>query len=365
MFVIQFNRFGPNQPVVWGRHVVLFMHQAITHRSFWTYLFTTRWVLHAFFWLAWYGAGVFYTLIGVISASPTYYGALLVAHISIAAVSYVHLYGLLPRFFERKQYVSYGLALAGLSIGGTLLLTFLRLMLSANARGFWQTAGAQSTTIVLFFIITTFLHRYRQLQRNNRSLREQQVETELHLLKQQINPHFFFNNLNSLYSLALAQSPHTPAQILRLADLMRYMFDFASQPQVALHKELEYLQNYVALEKVRLVDPAAVRLTVQGNPMGWVIAPMMLLPFVENAFKHGIEQQSRHGVVSIEVAVQANGLFLLVENSRPRPAARQAETTGTGIANVRKRLGLLYPNRHTLSIEESAQQFRVALSLAL
>ncbi|WP_375448372.1 sensor histidine kinase [uncultured Fibrella sp.] len=333
--------------------------------SVWKTLFTSRPLLHVLFWLTWYGYGVYFTLIGISPAPPNYYGLLLLIHGVLAAVCYAHLYGLLPRLLRPGRYVYYGLSLAGLVGVGALPLTAIALALNNHQHGFGQTFSAELTNIALFLSITTFLHQYRQLQRNNQSLREKQVETELNLLKQQVNPHFFFNNLNSLYSLSLAQSPHTPVQILRLADLMRYMFDFAPQPQVALQKEIEYIQNYVALESMRLTDPTTVRLTVQGDPAGRVIAPMMLLPFVENAFKHGIEQQSRQGVVSIDVGIQANGLFLWVENTRPPVVLSQPELPGTGIANVRKRLNLTYPNQHTLHIDESPGHFRVSLHLTL
>ncbi|WP_052732927.1 sensor histidine kinase [Hymenobacter terrenus] len=324
-------------------------------------LFATRWLLHGVFWLAWYIPELLSDSLSNKPLDGEQTVRELLHYALMAAAVYTNLYGLLPRLFRHGCYGLYAAAVGVLWLGTSALGA----LLYKQPLSKMSVVVGHLTTTAIFLFVAAALHAYRRLMLTNEELRKKQFQAELELLQQQLNPHFFFNSLNSLYALSLANSPQTPTTILQLADLMRYMFDYASLPQVALQQEIAYLQNYVAIERVRLSGRADISLTIQGDVAGHVIAPIILLPFVENAFKHGVEQRSGQVELRILLAMQPNGLFFMVENSMPRQPVANSSNPGTGIANVRRRLELLYPNRHSLSIQPGSELFTASLHVQL
>lgn len=201
---------------------------------------------------------------------------------------------------------------------------------------------------------------------------QQQVagtSAELAQLRSQINPHFLFNALNSLYAAAMKESAEKTAEgIQRLGDIMRFMLQENNQERIAVEKEIEYLHNYIHLQRIRIDETQGIEIKVVLNqPANEVyIAPMMLIPFVENAFKHGISHRSPSWIF-ITLSFDAKHLYFRVQNSKHirREADPEEYYSGIGLQNIEKRLGLLYPGRHTLQIQQSDQDYIASLTLLL
>ncbi|MGY3214906.1 sensor histidine kinase [Mucilaginibacter sp. HD30] len=206
-----------------------------------------------------------------------------------------------------------------------------------------------------------FLIRSLTQEREMKELKEQQLVSELNYLKAQLHPHFFFNTMNNIYSLALKQSKDTPAVVAKLADMMRYILYEADQPKVSLSKEIIFLTNYVEVERIRH-QQNTIRFDVQGANEAASIEPLLMLPFIENAFKHGLEQETGQGFVNIILCIIDNELTLEVSNSKPRQLNL---SPGIGLQNVVKRLALLYQGRHDLRVNEEAGTYHVTLTLQL
>jgi hypothetical protein len=199
-------------------------------------------------------------------------------------------------------------------------------------------------------------------EQQREALKVENLNAELKFLKSQINPHFLFNCLNTIYSLAHKHSAQTEHAIVKLSTIMRYMIYDSNEDKVQLQQELQYLEDYIDIQRLRLPDDIVVDYAVQGNPVGLKIEPMLLVPFVENAFKHGISY-AEPSFIAIALAIERNQVRLVVENSRFRK--RVAEKGGIGLQNVRKRLELLYTGDHDLEITESENQFIVDLKIVL
>ena len=190
------------------------------------------------------------------------------------------------------------------------------------------------------------------------------TQAELAFLRTQINPHFLYNTLNYLYATAYEVSEELAEAILRLSDLMRYLLHDNPDGQVDLAKEVEYVENYLALHRLRFEDKFFVEFTQTGQPIGGQrVAPLLLIPFVENALKHGVVSQAAHPVRIHLHLSPANLLELTVENRINRQ--QKDTTTGVGLPNIRRRLALLYPGRHTLAVHDDGATYRTHLVLSL
>ncbi|MDQ7947706.1 MAG: histidine kinase [Pedobacter sp.] len=218
--------------------------------------------------------------------------------------------------------------------------------------------------IVFTIIGFAFLIRSLQQDEQLKSLKEQQLITELNYLKAQLQPHFFFNTLNNIYGLAIKNDKSTAPMLAKLADLMRYIIYEADQQTVPLVKDIEFLTNYVAIEKMRHHEHVSINFEVQGSMEGHAIQPLLLLPFIENAFKHGLQDETQKGNVEIIICKMEKELTLEVSNSRPT-AKLKGSFVGMGIANVKKRLALLYPGQHELQIVDNVSSHHVNLTLLL
>ena len=197
-------------------------------------------------------------------------------------------------------------------------------------------------------------------ERENQQLRGEKRAAEVAFLKTQINPHFLYNTLNMLYSMAYPVAKPVANAILKLSELMRYMLHESPDGQVDLAQEIEYLHNYLALYRLRFPDNLFVDFTVTGEPAGHRIAPLVLIPFVENAIKHGVLDNPDHPV-HIHLILSDNQLKFEVENRRSDD--NKDATTGIGLPNLRRRLELLYPKRHTLRVDSTNEQFTTSLRL--
>ena len=191
----------------------------------------------------------------------------------------------------------------------------------------------------------------------------EKLNVELKLLKHQINPHFLFNTLNSIYSLALMKSDMTAEEVMKLSEMMRYVLQDVSGEKVPLELELEYIRHFVELQKIRLNDNVEVQFRVAGEPGLFEIPPIILVPFIENAFKFG---SSAHESARIGIDIRTEGAVLkMLVTNRIFPGRTAGPAFGIGIANTRKRLEMIYPGRHELDIEKNEGHFIVNLSVNL
>jgi len=204
------------------------------------------------------------------------------------------------------------------------------------------------------------------LKINNRwkKAEEEKINTELSYLKAQVNPHFLFNTLNSIYSLALEKSDNTAMAVVKLSAMMRYVLSEADKDFVSLEKELDYISSYIELQKIRYGSAIPFTYIVRGNIAGKKIAPLILISFVENAFKHGVNAEE-DSAISIEINVKENELHLTVTNNKVQVQLAEEDKTGVGIENARNRLQLLYPGSHTLIIADNTTNFVADLKLNL
>lgn len=225
-------------------------------------------------------------------------------------------------------------------------------------------------TIMLFLLIMIIsggikvINQWFKTERRNEEIVREKVTTELALLKSQINPHFFFNTLNNIYSLAVTSSPDTATAVLKLSSIMRYVLDDARSNYVPLNKEIQFIENYIALQSVRLTDKVTVRFIKEGNAEEKQIAPLLLIAFVENAFKYGISTHLS-SVIDIALKVTDKHLNFIVTNQKLHNNNTDIAQTGTGLINTKRRLELLYPDKYSLQIEDKDNLFHVHLILDL
>lgn len=203
---------------------------------------------------------------------------------------------------------------------------------------------------------------WRQAERRARDIENEHLRTELSFLHMQINPHFLFNSLNTIYGLSLKKSDNAPKAVLKLSQLLRYMIEETGHNTVPLDQEVTYLHNFIELQKMRSGPSLTVSFEVEGDINGANIAPMLLLPFVENAFKYGLNN-SLESPIHISLRVSKEQIAFSVSNKKFENMERHS--SGIGIPNVQRRLELLYPGKHILTIEDAADTYLVKLIITL
>ena len=282
---------------------------------------------------------------------------------------YTNIYYLIPKFLEKKRYISY-------VIGCVLIIATwgpVAAYLEPWTDEHWFGLPSEVVRIedgffaILFVLIIATLMNlsYRwfiQLSRI-KQVENDRLNIELSLLKNQINPHFFFNTLNNLYSLALEKADETPKVILKLSEMMRYTIYDCKESQVQIGNEIKYLENYIALQQIRHNTDDNIKFTKEVEDSRTKIAPMILIVFLENAIKHGLEVMSEKGYLNIVLKVTEKELRFEIENNHENSDLEVIE--GLGLENVRRRLSLIYSENHTLEIENLDGVFKIELSIQL
>lgn len=215
-------------------------------------------------------------------------------------------------------------------------------------------------------VISTMLRLYVEWRKNEdlRKIGEnEKIHSELQFLKTQLNPHFLFNSLNAIYSLSVKKSSDTSEAIISLSELMRYMLYEANKNFVPLHKELEYIKNYVQLQRLRLADSENVTLKISGEDKGKVIPPLLFISFIENAFKYGTDYKGKTNV-RINLSIKEESIHLYVMN-KIGVFKKKSKSSGVGLKNIRNRLALLYPSSHILLVNNDEESYTVDLTLNL
>jgi two-component system LytT family sensor kinase len=233
-------------------------------------------------------------------------------------------------------------------------------------KGFFLLSLNRILSFSLFVFLISGLMRlgasFIKNRNEKRALENARLNSEVKFLRSQINPHFLFNTLNGIYSLAHERSAETETAILKLSDMMRYVLYDSSEEKVALEKDIEYLTNYLDLQRLRLSSKVDIQYELKGDIRGYYIAPLILIPFVENAFKHGISY-AQPSSISIHISVFKESLTLLVDN--PIIESNRFSNGGVGLKNVTRQLDLLYPGRHSLNVVRTNNMHIVNLKIVL
>lgn len=278
---------------------------------------------------------------------------------------------LVPKFLLKKKIGLYiFMLLLGLVVISNLNILFTLatadLIQHRHPFNLWRTSTFPVYPAILAFALSSAVRIIMEYFRNERQKKEMEAEkltAELAFLKSQINPHFLFNTLNNICSLARKKSDQTENAIIKLAQIMRYMLQDSQDERVDLAKEVEYLQNYIELQRLRVFGKVQVVFSVEGNPEQFSIAPLLLIPFVENAFKHGVSYQDETEI-GITIRALKNQLVFIVENTFVRQKeGLVGQGSGIGMKNVVRRLDLLYPGQYELIIRDENNRYRVELTI--
>jgi len=332
-------------------------------------LLSSSWVRHSLFWL------VFFS-INILTVGRYLHNAnAVISFAGFTVINMMVFYSGYLLYLLAKKYDSVLLFLLGLLIGAPLFFSWI-----AVRWYFFMSAGSFELIRYLnFYGIYTFIAALAAALKFAKDLyawqqeeflrKQEQAESELNFLKAQISPHFLFNTLNNLYGHAVTKSDLLPDMMLRLSDLLRYTIYETSKPLVPLHDELDYIRNYIALEKMRLSGASHVKFDLPEDiDMGLQIAPLILISFVENAFKHSRHTLSNQLYINGSIKVQDNKLVMRIDNSYNPDMKREdvvKRDGGIGMENVRKRLKLLYHDRYQLTAEESNNIYKLKLQIDL
>jgi LytS/YehU family sensor histidine kinase len=231
-----------------------------------------------------------------------------------------------------------------------------------------ETILGHLVNLSVFIILTSSIKFYREFVFKREKLihvENEQLKLVISLLKSQVHPHFLFNTLNNLYGLILAGKNESAAQVtLKLSDLMRYMLASNHLEQVSLRSEVDFINNYLELEKIRLSHKQDIRFTISGLQTDVLVPPMLFIPLIENAFKHGLQKFAHNGFAHFLLSIQAKEIYFEAENSVGLNSSA-ITTSGTGLDNLRKRLTLLFPDKHLLEIEANETTFKATLQISL
>lgn len=334
------------------------------------------WLLHLSFWCA-YASFFFYYIAFRRGEMLSDWGRIITdlsfQVITMMIICYLNYFYFLPRFLKRKNIGRYILEFLPLLLifsylvvqGKQFILELFDIRLSfLYSSRFYITFTLNTLFLVVFIGLLRFVEDWFELEARRKELENERLSSELRFLRTQIHPHFLFNTLNNLYYLAYTNSPNTTEVIAKLSQMMRYMIHDSNHSRVPLEKEIEYIENYIKLEKLRLDDSIPIDLTIQGDPTGKNIAPLILITFLENAFKHGVSNSAQHCWIKVDLDIQEKGLVYRVDNSKIQESNKNfKEASGIGLKNVRRRLKLSYPEQYSLDINDGAERFSVVLKL--
>ncbi|HEV3252705.1 MAG TPA: sensor histidine kinase [Puia sp.] len=226
-------------------------------------------------------------------------------------------------------------------------------------------------SIAIFLLVFVFstgikvINQWFLSEQRNKEIQNEKLQTELSYLKAQINPHFLFNTLNNIYSLAADRSEKTAEAVMKLANIMRYVLSEARNDLVPLEKEIQFTTHYIELQKMRITDKTKVEFTILGDPAGLQISPLLFLPFIENAFKYGVSTREMSPII-ILLEIKKDRIFLeVVNNKHASSNMKSADNTGIGINNTRRRLDLIYPGRYSLETTQTPTLYTATLSINL
>jgi len=290
----------------------------------------------------------------------------------LAAMVYITNYLLIPRLLYKKKYPAFILlfllmifasSVLKVYAGGAIMKHPVSLSFSNDLK-----LKLYENVISDFFLVAAgaafkLVFDYLKMQQRLSEVAKEKAETELNFLKSQINPHFLFNSLNSVYFLINKDNPGARAALHKFSEMLRYQLYEMNGDRIPIEKEIAYLKDYVDLQQLRKDDKYSVEFTCSPDVKGFSIEPLLLIPFVENAFKHLSHFNDKINFVKLELTTDKGHILFTVVNSREKERINAEKGGGIGLANVKRRLELLYPGKHDLKIEETADNFFVQLKL--
>jgi sensor histidine kinase YesM len=330
-------------------------------------LFRYRIWWHIIFWLVWYFFYTFTYSFGGLEKTQFFQNFCLLP-VRIAG-TYILIYWIIPKFLFTKKYLVFLI----LAVLHAFLFGFFISLVLYFITGYKDVAS-------LFFMRPVVLNyqipataaaiylfkRMYLIQQHSLNLEKEKLEAELKFLKSQIHPHFLFNTLNNLYALTLKKSDKAPEMVIQLSNLLEYTLYSGKETEVGLNEELKQIRGYIDLEKLRFGDRLKITTDIEGNVDRLMIAPLLLLPFVENSFKHGASTDLKTPFIDINVIVKDNLLRFSIRNSKGNESEKsEGYKEGIGLKNVKRRLELLYPRKHSLEIVEEHDTFSVGLTVEL
>lgn len=288
-------------------------------------------------------------------------------------IAYLNYFFTWPRFLESKNLwrylLEFSVPFAGLLTARVYLQRYLVDGYTRQAHFFYSSVFiVQIVAITLFIVIFVGMLRFAvdwfELEAKRKEIENEKLTSELNFLKAQINPHFLFNTLNNLYYLAYTKSDNTPEVVAKLSQMMRYMIYDSNHTKVLLSKEIEYMQNYISLERLRLNNQIPIDFHISGSVENRWISPLIFITFLENAFKHGVSNNNPKAWVKVSIRLDQNQCIYTVENSKPEKSDVH-EKSGIGLQNVQRRLELSYPGQFNLTTEDKNNVYFVQLTLTL
>lgn len=288
--------------------------------------------------------------------------------------SYPLIYWVVPKILLKGKFIRFAIIILFWGILGWYINKFFRtyIFIPAQLAMHFPNVVTNSTEPAGYLCLTTttsgivifaIFKQWVQKQQEWMQAQKEKMMAELQLLKAQVHPHFLFNTLNNIYSFSLENSPKTPGLILKLSSLLSYMLYDCKSEEVRLEKEVEIMKNYIELEKERYGDKIEISWSAEGEIKDKFISPLLILPFLENAFKHGASEQIENPWLGVDLSVTNGVLKCKITNSKNEYGTYRSN--GIGINNVRKRLEFLYPGRHDLKIKDEGDFFVVSLMVKL
>lgn len=344
-----------------------------------------RWLLHCLFWTLFLGLVCLVVVKSQLFSNPRFPAPFPIVSITTFCMvmflqSYTLLFFIFPLLKREKKYI-FWLSLTGVFLCWFLIcIVIIKLVISTIplmtvrpelgwlnlfSNHLWLYLFVSSTFIAFYYFVDIY-DRQKEIQKLE-GFKSEKIELESRFLKSQVNPHFLFNTLNNIYALSLKKSERTPIIIERLESLLKYMLYECKEDLVMLDDEFNFTNSYIALEKLRHKEgQCTITTTIKGETAGCKIAPLLLINFLENAFKHGTKTSFGKSWINMEIEVLKKELHFKLKNSKPEGAIHQVFSEyqgGIGLKNVKRRLEILYPRRHKLTIHNAPDHFEVYLIL--
>lgn len=334
---------------------------------------------------------IFYPRLGNFSLSNHQLATVICTDVFLILFYYLNTLVLIPRLFDKEKWIWYVIFLAvclwiflyapkqlALWISEPEPFNPLNRPFIKNPayKGKWnfdgvmrgQRPGGELYNTVLFLLIFTVgtcisvIQRWLQTEQTRKETENEKLNTELSFLKSQVNPHFFFNTLNNIYSLAVVRSEKTAPAVMKLSAIMRYILTETQRDIVPLSNEVDFIHNFIDLQKVRLTDKVELSFSTEGATDELLIAPLLFIPFVENAFKYGVSTKAASNI-NIEIRTEGTKVFFKSVNYIVPSENNLMENTGIGINNVKRRLELMYPGKHKVTTSEKDNYYTVHLEI--
>jgi two-component system LytT family sensor kinase len=350
-------------------------------------------IMHLLFWVGYLFLSVF-----VFAGREDFDKALWISVIQIIpqmVIAYINMEWLIPAFFIKRKYIHYIVLVLICFFGLYLFYEFVLpelfhqiLQPPPEETERWMRRGGRAgtndrpffnpfrrmrliysftQTLAIFFLSAAFKTSQLALKREKEAseLKSENLNSELKFLKSQINPHFLFNALNNIYALSVIRSEKTPDNILKLSDMLRYIIYDCNTDKVPLEKELNYINNYIDLQKLKDDQITGIEADFNNADPNCQIAPMIFIPFIENAFKHSNIEDKEFGWIKLKIENTTERLIFEISNSLPKDIATKDKVGGVGLENVKRRLQLIYAEKQNLSIDQTEDGFYVVLTIRI